>query len=502
MIYDVIWLCSLSWHGPCFHSILQFTGAAPFHLTMLLQLLDGFLIQACGFYSVSSESLFRYFQTRFLKQPTESQRLHKSLFDFYWAIGFTSHDASLELLHDSCACGSSSAILQVIGSFELLVLLATSTSRPFLLQFLERAQSVLGSQVRSSILESCSAFIPSSKSAAVDDASLHPLKGMAGNLSWAEALVFLEYCSSERARCCCFLLLHESGLSAPPMSALQLDAASTRVDSKMILLACSLLVHLTGKGSTDAMMPEIDTFNHNVNCPWLFGPVCIRALSLDPAASAALLRALKPFLLLFQTDLSKSVFMQPSVCLFYAKIALSLADAEVSRNALQIIQNDVITWCELHLGPVHPFTVSAYALRALHLMIIASVADAASSIKQAVSAMRCIGSVPFESKVLADAIALPLIPNAPQSSEFSFSKQESSCQDAAAYLLRGEWCWRVACVDVARACAALLMYRGESSDALPLLAYCRATFWSTFWDDSVGPLSVPSLSSFLAFSRG
>jgi hypothetical protein len=502
VVFDVILICSLSWHGPSYQFILQFTGSVPFHLNMLLQLLDGFIIQVCGYYCVSSESLFRYFQNRFLKQPTESQRLHRSLFDFYFALGFTSQDAAMEMLYHSCACGSSSAILQVISSFELLILLATSTARQFLLEFLERAQSVLGTQVRSSILESCSSFVPSAKASDIDDASLHQMKGMAGNLSWAEALVFLQYCNPERARCCCFFLLHESGLGAPLFNSLQFDPDSVRVDVKMMMSSCKLLVKLTGNGSAGDVVPDVNAFYRNVSCPWLFGPVCIRALSLDAVAAAALLRSLKPFLLLFQTDLSKTVYLQPSLCLFYAKIALRIGDAETSRNALQIIQNDVITWCELHLGPVHPFTVSAYAIRALHLMIIASVSDAASSIKQAVSAMRAISSVPFESKVLSDAISLPMIPNAPQSSEFSFSKEESSCKDAAAYLLRGEWCWRVACVDVARASAALLMYRGESVDALPLLAYCRSSCWSMHWDDSVGSLSVPSLSLFLAFSSG
>jgi hypothetical protein len=499
MIFDVLLLCSLSWHGPSYHTILQFTGSPSFHMNMLLQLFHGFIIQACGFYCMASETLFRYFQNRFFKQPTESQRLHKVLFDFYWDIGYSNQDAALEVLHHSCSCGSNSAMLQVIASFELLLLLATSTSRPFLLKFLERARATLGSQVRDSVMESCDAFLPSAKSSAVDDASLGCMKGMAGGLSWAEALLFLEYCTPERARCCCYFLLHESGLEAPPLITLKFDPQSIRADVKMMSLSCSLFEQLTSKGSDRSLIP-FGSFIHHLNAPWQYGPACIRALSVDNVTD--ILRSLKPFLLLFQSDVGKSVYVQPSVCLFYAKVALTLADAETSRNTLQILQNDAISWCELHLGAVHPLTASAYAIRALHLMIVAGVSEAASSIRQAVSAMRSVDHVPFESKVLSDAISLPLIPNAPKSAEFIFPKAESSCQEAAAYLLRGEWCWRVACVDVARACAALLMYRGESSDALPLLSYCRSSCWAVHWDNCVGPLSVPSLSLFLAFSSG
>lgn len=503
MIFDLLLLCSLSWRGASYHTILQFTGSAPFHVNMLLQLLDGFVIQACGLYCISSETIFRFFRNRFLKQTTELQRLHRVLFDFYWATGFSSQDAALEMLHQSCACASSSAILQLIGSFELLILLASSTSRPYLLKFLERAQATLGPQARTCILESCNAFLPSAKSSAVDDASFDLLKGMAGNLSWADALMFLEYCTSERAKCCCYFLLHESCLGAPPSSSLvQFDTASTRADIRMMLLSCTLLEHLTSKRDTQIKLPALDSFGHIIDVPWLFGPVCIRALSLDSTSNSTLLRSLKPFLLLFQTDVSSSVYKLPSVCLFYAKVALILADVETSRYALQVLQNDVISWSELHLGAVHPFTVSAYAVRALHLIIITSVSDAASSIKHAIYAMRSVDYVPFESKALSDAISLPFVPNAPKGTEFTFSKAEPLGQDAAAYLLRGEWCWRVACVDVARACAALLMYLGESSDALPLLAYCKSSCWSMIWDDSVGPLCVPSLSLFLAFSSG
>ena len=502
LFFDVLLLCSLSWRGPSYQFMLQFTGCAPFHLNMLLQILDGFIIQACGLYCIASEILAKYFQHRFLKQPTESQRFHKSLFEFYWAIVFTSQDAALEVLYHSCASGSSSSIMQVIGSFDLLILLASSTARPFLLSFLERAEASLGSQVRSGVIASCEAFLPSTKSSAINDASQDSIKGMAGNLSWADAQQFLEFCTADRARCCCFFLLHESCIAAPSFSSLKFDTASGRADGKMILLSCSLLNFFLSKGNDGVIVPDLAQFSCNVYLPWLFGPVCLRMLSLDAVSNAAHLLALRPFLSLCQSDMNKPVYMQPSLFLFYARIALSLGDAELSRNAIQMLQNDVISWCELHLGPVHPFTVSAYALRSLHLMIIASVSDAASSIRQAISALRSIDSVPFESKVLSDAISLPLVPNSSKSAEFTFSKDDSTSKDAVAYLLRGEWCWRIACIDVARASAALLMYRGESSDALPLLAYCRSSCWSINWDDSLGSLSVPSLSLFLAFSSG
>jgi len=500
--FDVLLLCSSSWHGPSYQFLLQFTGSVPFHLNMLLQILDGFIIQACGFYCIASEMLARYFQNRFLKQPTESQRLHRTLFEFYWAMGLTSQDAALEVLYHSCASGNTGSILQVIGSFELLILLASSTARPFLLRFLERAEAILGSQIRSSIIASCEAFLPSAKAFAVDEKSMDCIKGMAGNLSWTEAQLFLEFCNSDRARCCCFFLLHESCIAAPPCSSLQLDPTNSRVDGKIISLSCSLIDFFLSKGNVGSILPNLSQFSCNVYLPWLFGPVCLRALSLDAVSKSGHLLALKSFFPLCQFDLNKPVYAQPSLFLFYARIALSLADPEASRNALHLLQNEVISWCELHIGPVHPFTVSAYALRSLHLMVVASVSDAASSIRQAISAMRSIDSVPFESKVLSDAISLPLISNSPKSAEFTFSKEDSRSKDTVAYLLRGEWCWRIACIDVARASAALLMYRGESSDALPLLAYCRSSCWSNHWDDSFGSLSVPSLSLFLAFSSG